>query len=105
MVNYDHRFIPHCAARLALLNILLTEANKRHTPLSPKSNFDLYWNETATVAFLESKQILTTATLLVHPDPSAQLNITCDASDFAVGGVLQQCVDNIWGTFGSIRYD
>ena len=42
MVNYDHRFIPHCAARLALLNILLTEANERHTPLSPKSNFDLY---------------------------------------------------------------
>ena len=28
---------------------------------------------------------------------SAQLNITCDASDFAVGGEgLQQCVDNVW---------
>ena len=37
------------------------------------------------------------ATLLVHPDPPAQLNITCDASDFVVGGgVLQQCVDNVW---------
>ena len=27
---------------------------------------------------------------------SAPLNITCDASDFAVGAVLQQCIDNVW---------
>ena len=27
---------------------------------------------------------------------SAPLNITCDASDFAVGGVLQQFIDNVW---------
>ena len=43
-----------------------------------------------------SKQKLANATLLVHPDHSAPLNITCDASDFAVGGVLQQYIDNIW---------
>ena len=24
------------------------------------------------------------------------MNITCDASDFAVGGVLQQYIDNVW---------
>ena len=40
--------------------------------------------------------MLANATLLVHPDPSAPLNIRCDASDFAVGGVLQQCMDNNW---------
>ena len=79
MVNYYHRFIPQCTARL-----------------SPKSNFDLKWNESAESAFSESKQILANATLLVHPDPSAPLNITWDASDFAVGGVLQQYIDNVW---------
>ena len=42
------------------------------------------------MAFIQSKQMLVNATLLVHPDPTAQLNITCDASDFAVGGVSQQ---------------
>ena len=93
MVNYYHRFTPHCAAKLAPLNTLLTEANEGHTSLS---NFDLNWNEIAALAFLESKQILANATLLVHPDPSAQLNITCDASDFAVRGVSQQYVDNVW---------
>ena len=35
-------------------------------------------------------------TLLVHPDPMAQLNITCDASDVAVGGVLQQYLNGMW---------
>ena len=40
--------------------------------------------------------MLAKATLLVHLDPLAKLDIECDASDFAVGGVLQQCVDNIW---------
>ena len=90
IVNYYHTFIPHCAAKLKPLNNLLTEANEGHTRLSPKSNFELKWNEGADSAFMESKQILANATVLVHPEPSAQLNITCDASDFAVGGVLQQ---------------
>ena len=61
------------------------------TRLSPKSNFDLKWNESANSAFIESN-----ATLLVHPDHTAPLNIMCDASDFAVGGVLQQYINNVW---------
>ena len=44
----------------------------------------------------ESKQILANATLLVQPDPTAQINITCDASDVAVGGVLQQYLNGMW---------
>ena len=63
--------------------------------MSPKSNFDLKWNENADSAFIESKQILANAAFLVHPDHSAPLNITYDASDFAVIGVLQQYIDNV----------
>ena len=96
MVNYYHRFIPSCAAKLSPLNKLLTSANEGQTRLSPKSNFDLQWNELSNMAFSESKQILANATLLVHPDHLAPLSVTCDASEFAVGGVLQQCVDNVW---------
>ena len=96
MVNYYHRFIPHCAAKLTPLNNLLTAANEGHTRLSPKSNFDLKWNKNAESAFSESKQILANATLLVHPDSTAQINITCDASDVAVGGVLQQFLNGMW---------
>ena len=75
---------------------MLTAANEGHTRLSPKSNFDLKWNESANSAFIESKQILANATLLVHPDHAAPLNITCDDSDFAIGGVLQQYINNVW---------
>ena len=96
MVNYYHRFIPHCADKLTPLNKLLTAADEGHTRLSPKSNFDLKWNERADLAFIESKQILANTTLLLHPDHSAPLNITCNGSDFALGGVLQQYIDNVW---------
>ena len=96
MVNYYHHFIPHCAEKLTPLNSLLTEAKEGQNRLSPKSNFELHWTENANVAFTELKQILVNATLLVHPYPSAPLNITCDTSDFAVGGVLQPCIDNVW---------
>ena len=58
MINYYHRFIPHCADMLTPLNQLLTAANEGHTRLSPKSNLDLNWNESADSAFIESKQIL-----------------------------------------------
>ena len=100
-VNYYYRFIPHCAGKLTPLNNLLTAANEGQNRLSPKSNFELHWTENANVALTESKQILANATLLVHPQQSAPLNITCDASDFAVGGVLQQCIDNVWQPLSS----
>ena len=96
MVNYYHRFISQCAAKLTPLNNLLTAANDGHTRLSPKSNFDLKWNESAESAFSESKQILANAAILVHLHLSAPLNITCDASDLAVGGILQQYINNAW---------
>ena len=76
-----------------MLNQLLTDANEGHRRLT---NFDLKWDESANSAFIESKQILANSSLLVHPDHSAPLNITCDASNFAVGGVLQQYIDNFW---------
>ena len=79
MVNYYHRFIPHCAEKFTPSNSLLTEANEGQNRFSPKSNFELHWTENANVAFTESRQILANATLLVHPQPSAPLNITCDA--------------------------
>ena len=41
LVNYYHRFIPHCAEKLTPLNSLLTKANEGPNRLSPKSNFEL----------------------------------------------------------------
>ena len=47
-------------------------------------------------AFNTAKQALADATLLSHPSPTALTNIVTDASNTAVGGVLQQFIDNEW---------
>ena len=56
MINYYHRFIPNCADELTPLNQLLTDANEGHTRLSPKSNFDLKWNESANSAIKNGRR-------------------------------------------------
>ena len=93
MANYYYRIIPHRAEKLTPLNNLLTGANEGQ---NRPTNFDLLWTENANLAFTESKKILANATSSVPPNPSALLNITCDASDLAIGGVLQQCIDIVW---------
>ena len=44
-------------------------------------------------AFQDTKKALANAMLLTHPRPDAKTSITVDASDLAVGAVLQQYVD------------
>ena len=88
LVNFYHRFIPKYAAILMPLNSLLktTATNSRA----------LQWTPLATTAFRNIKDALADATLLVHPKPNAPLNVMTDASDVAIGAVLQQFLDNKW---------
>eukprot|EP00794_Sanderia_malayensis_P015518 gene15518-biopygen11978 len=46
------------------------------------------------------KSALTNATLLVHPSPESSYCLLVDASNVAVGGVLQQRIDNTWKPLG-----
>lgn len=88
MVNFYHRFIPNCARLLRPLNQLLSSS--RH------NSHQLAWDEEATIAFNTVKQALADATLLVHPKPYAPTGIMTDASEYAVGAVLQQYIDDDW---------
>ena len=54
------------------------------------------WSEEATVAFTTVKEALAKATLLSHLKPAAPTIIITDASDVAVGAVLQQEIDDQW---------
>ena len=85
LVNFYRRFIPHAAERLQPLTDLL-RGNPRK----------LTFTDAARVAFQEIKDCLAQTTLLVHPAPSATLSISVDASDFAIGAVLQQQVSGTW---------
>ncbi len=56
----------------------------------------LIWSEAATSAFNSVKEALANATLLVHPELGAPTCIMTDASETAVGAVLQQFIAGQW---------
>ena len=84
MINYYRRFIPRAAHHLHHLFDALKGKPK-----------DLVWDEGCDISFEATKEALAQATLLHHPKSGAHLALTTDASQFAVGGVLEQ-----WGTKG-----
>lgn len=83
MLNFYRRFIPDAATKQAPLNSLLTGPKV-------KGSHPVTMTPKLLEAFDSCKQSLSEATLLAHPDPHAELNIVTDASDTAIGAVLQQ---------------
>lgn len=93
LVNFYRKFIKDFAKIASPLNNLLkgrkvTKNDKTH----------LEWNEEALHAFSTLKNSLTTDIVLAFPDFRKPFNLTTDASDKAIGGVLQQKDEN-----GSLR--
>ena len=69
--------------------------------LPPGKSFISYWKENNMLYhYNRAKKLLMSATELVHRDTSAPLGLTTDASDKAIGGVLEQRVDNVWQPLG-----
>ena len=84
MVNYYRKFIPRAAHHLHHLFDALKGKPK-----------ELVWDEGCSQSFEATKEALAQATLLHHPRTEAHLALTTDASQYAVGGVLEQ-----WGPRG-----
>ena len=60
----------------------------------------IIWSEEAKTSFSESKRALANATMLAHPIPGAPISLAVDASDFAIGAVLQQRTNDTWQPLG-----
>ena len=88
LINFYRCFIPNCATTMQPLHSLLN-----HTKRPSDS---LEWTDTAVTAFSEIKDALANASLLVHPIPGAPTCVMTDASDVAVGAVLQQYIHGQW---------
>ena len=73
--------MPSLANRLAPLHGAVAAAGKAQTNS---------WTDQCKEAFRASKDALSRATLLHHPDPSATTALTVDASDVAVSAELSQ---------------
>ena len=85
MINFYHRFIPNAAAILRPL-YEATSGKRKTITVTP----------TMELACERAKAALAAATMLHHPDPSAPTALTVDASDVAVGGVLEQFSKGTW---------
>ena len=89
MVGYYRRFIPKAARHL----FHLFEALKGPNDKKPKT---LEWTKDCQASFDATKKALADATLLFHPRPGAQLALTTDASNMAIGAVLEQRGPDGW---------
>lgn len=88
MLNFYRRFLPQAAEIQAPLHALLTGSVKGTQPIT-------LTGETL-AAFEACKDSLSNAALLAHPDCSAKLAVVTDASDKAIGAVLQQFKEDAW---------
>lgn len=88
LVNFYHSFIPHAATLLQPLHSLLKQTKRpSDAPV---------WTDDTRAAFSDIKNARARASLLVHPTPDAPTSIMTDASDIAVGAVLQQYINGQW---------
>ena len=85
MVNFYHRFMPGLAAKLHPLH----EATKG-------KGQSIIWTRDCQTAFEAAKEALASATMLQHPVPGVHLAISVDASDYAIGGSLDQHHNGSW---------
>merc|ERR1712020_103910 len=87
MVNFYHWFIPHAARTLQPLHQALAGKS------CPKT---LDWSDDMAGSFKATKEALANATMLHHPVQGAPTALTSDASDTALGAVLEQRTGNVW---------
>ena len=88
MVNFYHRFLHHCTDLMQALHDLLKATQ-------PKSH-TLTWNDDAIAAFRNTKEALAVASFLSYPALDVPTCLMTDASDTAVGAVLQQHIKGSW---------
>ena len=89
LVNFYRRFVPDSAAALVPLTNMLRKQPKR-------SRKPLVWTPECDAAFDAVKQSLADVAMLAYPSSDLPTSLAVDASDAAVGGVLQQMSQGAW---------
>lgn len=108
-INFYHRFIPGLSRILApMTNHLAKFDSKRKRrklvsktkPNEPESLLDpikdFFWPLDCEEAFNKAKSALRNVTLLTYPVENAPINVITDASETAIGAVLQQYSGGDW---------
>lgn len=82
MINFYHRFLRNASQVQAKLHDLVKGKTK-------KDKTELVWSEETNAVFLACKEMIANAALLAHPVLNSKISLVVDASDSAVGAVLQ----------------
>ena len=91
VLQYYRRAIPKIAELLSPLHKLL-QGKKKYSGVK--------FTEDAKTAFESAKLALVNTVAIAHPRDNAKTTLVSDASDTAVGAVLQQLIDGIWRPLG-----
>jgi len=91
-VNFYHRFIPNAASIQAPLYATVSKVTKRDGPLT--------WTAESQKSFDICREALAHTAYLAHPTSNASLRLSTDASNTAVGAVLEQKVRDQWQPLG-----
>lgn len=89
MLNFYRRFLPHAAATQAPLNVFLVGSKKN-------DKRPIVWTSDALHAFKKCKDDLLSATTLGFPSSSQPIALMVDASNIAIGAVLNQHSNGAW---------
>lgn len=89
LVNSYRRLLPHTADSQRLLHAFTEKAKKKDKRPVP-------WTEPEIAAFEKCKADVADLAFTSFLDDKADLRLTTDASDTAMGAALEQLVDNTW---------
>lgn len=100
MINYYFRFVPKLAEILIPLHSHIAEM-ERVKKKNRNRKLEFHWPDSCNDAFNQAKEALATATMLVHPKKKGLIiSLFTDASNRAVGSVLQQYHKGMWQPLG-----
>lgn len=93
IINTYRRSIPHAAETHAPLNEYICGSTKN-------DQREIEWNAGSEAAFEKAKNDLANVALLSHPSVDAETRLVTDASNFAMGAVVEQLQSNEWKPLG-----
>ena len=82
LIHYYHKFLPNLSTLLHPLNDLLKAGNK------------WIWSKDCSDVFRKAKQLLVSAPVLAHFDPSLPIKLAGDASAYGIGAAISHVLPN-----------